>query len=210
MMKIVSLIFLIWTVLLIGAPVNAKMTVQATDEIIDISQRRSMQIRHIDLREMMFEMYDDDLHDYEPETMDDEILNELAVELYEHFQVQLKDTIDMKTGDLETSGAELFLDLKLAATFSAHEQGMFMDWLLKSNAEETTLYLTCRIIDARNGQILYVVEDEHQFESPQADNPLSTDEERQAATDIFRVWATRFAKVFQQIQSNPAAIQYAQ
>lgn len=181
----------------------AKMEIDQHVENVNISNYQDLYFQNIDVREIVFEVYDDEYNEYDQEPLDDETLKEIAIELYEHFFLNIKDVINVQEGEfVDASGRALLLNLKVSARFTAGEQGAMIKWLFKAHGSESIIYLKCELLDAMTQQVLFTVTDEHPFKLPQQDSPLSSVEEMERLTQIFRAWAKRFGKVFHQMQKS--------
>lgn len=190
-----------------GLGAEAKVTVEEKKKGVDYLAYTEMYVQNIDLREMTFEIYDDDLRAFEEARLDDKKLNDLALELYEHFAINLKDVIAVNENqEIDPEKKALILNIKLSGRFRSEDMGL-INWVItKSKAAETTLHLECQILDAQTKEVLAVTTDEHVITSPDHEQPLSSPQEAEVLSEIFRVWSVRFARVVDDLRHpKPAA-----
>ncbi|MBP9854869.1 MAG: hypothetical protein KBD53_08385 [Candidatus Omnitrophica bacterium] len=185
--------------------VDAMVSVNEKKTDVDYAAYSEVYIQNIDLREMTFEIYDDDKRVFEADHLDEKRLNDLAMELYENFFLNLKDVISINENqDIDPTKKALILNIKLSGRFRSEDRGLINWMITKSKAVETNLVLECQLLDAQTKEELVIIKDEHVLTSPDHEKPLSQSEELEGISDIFRVWSTRFARAIEQMRNGEA------
>lgn len=202
MKKIINCLVLVilWSMV---TAAEAAITVDYKKKDADYKSYEEITVQNIDLREMTFEVYDDDKRAFEEERLDDQKLNDLALELYDYFFINVKEVIPVSENqEIDPSRKVLILNIKLSGRFRSEDMGLINWMLTKSKAVETNLKLECRLLDSRTNEELAVFTDEHIVISPNHEQPLSSPEESELVSDIFRVWSTRFARALDQLRNG--------
>lgn len=188
---------------LIGPAADAKITVDYKKKDVDYASYQELYVQTIDLRGMTFEVYDDDKRGFETGELDDQKLNDLALELYDYFFINLKELIPVSEDEkIDTTKKTLVLNIKLSGRFQSEDMGLINWMITKSKSAETTLTLECQLLDGQTKEALVTITDEHAFISPDHEKPLSSPEESELISDIFRVWATRFTRALDQLRQG--------
>ena len=176
------------------------MNITFQKEGVDFTSFEEMYIQNIDLREMTASSFDDEEWDYVPERLDNEVLNKLAIELYEHFFINLKDSIIIKQDqEVVPEANAIILNLKLKAEFRANEQGALVKWVLKMNKSPTDVFLECEVLNAQDNSKLLVLKDSAVINA-NPEEPFVDQKEYSDISDLFRVWAVRFSIIYNNIK----------
>ncbi|MGE0268737.1 MAG: hypothetical protein AB7S78_09830 [Candidatus Omnitrophota bacterium] len=195
--------FLILLISLNGICAEAKITVEHKKKDADYTSYTELYVQNIDLRDMTFEVYDDDKRSFETGRLDEKLLNDLALELYDYFLLNIKEIIPVNENqDIDPSQKALILNIKLSGRFRSEDMGLINWMITKSKSVETNLSLECRLLDAQTKEELAVFTDEHVLISPDHEQPLTSPEESEMVSDIFRVWSTRFARALEQMRDG--------
>lgn len=202
-MKKIILLLTFFNFFVTGPAAEAKITVDYKKQDVDYASYQELYVQNIDLRGMTFEIYDDDKRGFDTSELDDQKLNDLALELYDYFFINLKELIPINEGqDVNPEKKTLVLNIKLIGRFQSEDMGLINWMITKSKSAETTLTLECQLLDGQTKEELVTITDEHAFISPDHEKPLSSPEESELISDIFRVWATRFTRALDQLRQG--------
>lgn len=186
-----------------GPAAEAGITVDYKKKNVDYASYQELYVQNVDLRGMTFEIYDDDKRGFETDRLDDQKLNDLALELYDFFFINLKELIPVNEGqEVDPGKKTLVLNIKLMGRFQSEDMGLINWMITKNKSAETTLTLECQLLDGQTKEELVTITDEHAFISPDHERPLSSPEESELISDIFRVWATRFTRALDQLRQG--------
>jgi len=148
----------------------------------------------LDLRDLKYEVYDEDERDFISEKFPSEALEEAANDFYFRIQNRLAGILPVNPAqEIDPAKRSLVMELKLSALFQAEDRGKIMELIAGKPQKSVPVTFEGTVKDSRTQQVVLTFKDTQLFEWEESAAPVASEAQQEQMSVILDIWARKIA-----------------